>query len=179
MHSHADHLYFRLKLNLPTRWAFFNPFTATNEPSKRPLYTLPNPPLPRMSLLLKASVLTSSSRGENLLSCPRCTSGSSSAASRCKEVKFHPVNLFNQYSTHSDGFAHQVRQTKIHVVSFDVTMQMQLREQQITVQHLQVAGTPAAIAPMALLPPAIRYRGKVECQCIYLDVSQKPEHTFR
>jgi len=58
-------------------------FTATNVPSARhPLYTLPDPPRPRMFLLLKLSVATSSSCKENLLSCPKWTSGSSSAGER-------------------------------------------------------------------------------------------------
>jgi len=65
----------------------FNLFTATSEPSDSlPLYTFPKPPLPRTFLLLKLSVATWSSLSENLLSCPRWTSGSSSAESKGEHI---------------------------------------------------------------------------------------------
>ena len=53
---------------------------ATSVPSaSRPLYTFPNPPRPRIFLLLKLSDATWSSLKEKRFSWPKCTSGSSSA----------------------------------------------------------------------------------------------------
>lgn len=131
----------------------FSRFTATNDPSaRRPLYTLPNPPLPRMFLLLKLSVATCSSRRENLLSCPKWTSGSSSAA-KYKEnqwsLKPQNIHLLLVWVDELRSKRREIRvaegvvvylehRRKTLVVFCDATMQMQWQEQQKVKQHLQL-----------------------------------------
>lgn len=108
-----------------------------------------------MFLLLKLSVATCSSLSENLLSCPRCTSGSSSAAQWYNSKQINQIILVNwkflkeknQPGTSKKTSWGFLRRHHANAIAGAAK------------SKAAPAATPPAIAPVALFPPGNYHHG--------------------